>query len=425
MSLRTASNRPLAVILVTAALDAVGMGLVIPVLPTLLREVLHRDGVDDHYGYFLSLYALMQFVFSPILGALSDRFGRRPVLLISLAGAAIDYTLMAFAPTIGLLYLGRVIAGVTGANMAVATAYLADISSEEDRAKRYGYLNAAFGVGFVVGPVIGGLIGSYSTRYPFLAAAVFNGLNFLLGVFVLPESHRAKRKSFELPHLNPFRSLGWVFGLRGVLPFVLVYALICCVGQVPQSTWVLHGEHRFGWAPRTVGMTFAFFGLLYAVSQAFLTGRLTARFGERRTLLLALIADNAGFLLMAFATRGWMGFAICIPLAIGGIAMPALQSILSKQVDEDQQGELQGTLVAVMALATIFGPLVVTHFYGQTKDLYPSPVWLVGSLVYLLCFPIFWYGRSSEVGRIPSDRADSVAISEGSPAADEYSSPIV
>jgi DHA1 family tetracycline resistance protein-like MFS transporter len=245
-----------------------------------------------------------------------------------------------------------------------------------------------------------------------------------MGLLVLPESHRAEKRTFELPHLNPFRSLRWMFGLRGVLPFVLVYAIICCVGQVPQSIWVLYGEHQFRWDARTVGMTFAFFGLLYAVSQAFLTGRLTARFGERRTLLIALIADNAGFLMMALATQSWMGFAICIPLAIGGIAMPALQAILSKQVDEDQQGELQGTLVAVMALATIFGPVVVTNFYAATKNDYPSPVWLVGSLVYLLCFPIFWYGRREPEAETPADREETGESLEESPAADEYSSPV-
>lgn len=391
-------NRPLLVILITVMLDAVGMGLVLPVLPKLLREVSHQPNVAGHFGYFLSVYALMQFVFSPILGALSDRFGRRPVLLVSLAGAAVDYTLMAFAPTLGLLYVGRVIAGITGANMAVATAYLADISTEEDRAGRYGLLNASFGVGFVVGPMLGGLVGAYSSRYPFLAAALFNGLNFLLGYFVLPESHLAERKAFTLPHLNPFRSLRWVFSLRGVLPFVLVYTIICCVAQVPSTIWVIYGEDRYGWDIRTVGLSFAFFGILFAAAQAFLTGRLSALWGERGALLVALLADNAGFLMMGFATQGWMPFAICILLAVGGIAMPALQALLSKEVGEDQQGELQGTLVALMSLATIAGPVLVTTLYDYSRDTFPGLVWICGSLVYLACFPIFWYGRSRRTG---------------------------
>ena len=398
MSSRRDVNRPLAVILTTATLDAVGLGLVLPVLPALLREVSHSTNVEGHYGFFLAVYALMQFVFSPILGALSDRFGRRPVLLVSLAGAAVDYLLMAFAPNLWLLYVGRVIAGVTGANMSVATAYIADISTEEERASRFGYFNACLGVGFVVGPLIGGLVGAYSPRYPFLAAALFNGLNLLLGLFILPESHRAGQKAFELPHLNPFRSLRWVFGLRVVLPFVLVYSILCCAGQIPNALWVIYGQDRFGWDTRTVGMTYAFFGMLYALSQAFLTGRLTARWGDRGALLIALVADNAAYFAMGFATQGWMAFALCIPLSIGGIAMPALQSLLSKQVGEDKQGELQGTLVSIMSLASVAGPIFATTLYGATKGAMPGFAWIVASIVYLFCFPIFWYGRGrSEV----------------------------
>lgn len=392
---KNATNRALTVILLTVALDAIGLGLVLPVLPSLLKEVSHLKDVEGHFGLFLTAYALMQFLFSPILGSLSDRFGRRPVLLVSLAGAAVDYLLMAFAPTLSLLYVGRVVAGITGANMAVATAYLADISTEEERTRRYGFFNACFGVGFVIGPVIGGLVGSYSPRYPFLAAALFNGLNFLLGYFVLPESHKAERKAFELPHLNPFRSLRWVFGMRAVLPFVLVYTIICCVGQVPQSLWVIYGEDRFGWDTWTVGMTFALFGVMHALAQAFLTGFLSARVGDRGTLLLALMFDNAAYFAMGAISQGWMAFALCVPMAIGGIAMPALQSLLSKQVDEGQQGELQGTLVSIMSLTSIAGPIAVTSLYGATKATNPGTAWFVGSAIYLLCFPIFWYGRKS------------------------------
>jgi len=392
---RYATNRALTVILVTVTLDAVGLGLVLPVLPTLLREVSHLKDVEGHYGVFLAVYALMQFLFSPILGALSDRFGRRPVLLVSLAGAAIDYLMMAFAPTLALLYVGRVVAGITGANMAVATAYLADISDEEERTRRYGFLNACFGVGFVVGPMIGGLVGSYSPRYPFLAAALFNGLNFLMGVFVLPESHKAGRKAFEPSHLNPFRSLGWVFGMRSVMPLVLVFSILCCAWQVPNALWVIYGQDQFGWDTRTVGLNFACFGLLHALSQAFLTGRLSARFGDRGALMIALIVDAAAYLTMATISKGWMAFALCIPMAIGSIAVPALQSLLSKQVDEGQQGELQGTLVSIESLASVVGPLLVVSLYAATKTTTPGVSWLACAGIYLLCIPIFWFGRKS------------------------------
>jgi DHA1 family tetracycline resistance protein-like MFS transporter len=412
---RKDTNRALTVILVTVALDAVGLGLVLPVLPSLLKEVSHLKDVEGHFGVFLAVYALMQFLFSPILGALSDRFGRRPVLLVSLAGAAIDYLVMAFAPTLGLLYVGRVVAGITGANMAVATAYLADISDEEERARRFGFMNACFGVGFVIGPMIGGLVGAYSPRYPFLAAAAFNALNFTLGLFVLPESHHAERKAFEAAHLNPFRSLRWVFGMRAVLPFVLVYTILCAVGQAPMALWVIYGEDRFGWDTRTVGMTFALFGLMHALAQAFLTGRLTARFGDRGTLLIALAFDNAAYFAVGAATRGWMAFALCVPMAIGGIAMPALQSLLSRQVDEDQQGELQGTLVAIMSLTSVVGPIAFTSLYGATKAGHPGTAWFVASIIYLLCFPVFWFGRKAKdaPGEIPDEPAqDSAATGE-------------
>jgi DHA1 family tetracycline resistance protein-like MFS transporter len=397
---RNLANRALTVILITVALDAVGLGLVLPVLPTLLKEVSRLKNVESHFGLFLAAYALMQFLFSPILGALSDRFGRRPVLLVSLAGAAIDYLFMAFAPTLTLLYVGRVVAGITGANMAVATAYLADISNEEERARRFGFMNACFGVGFVIGPVIGGLVGAYSPRYPFLAAAVFNGLNLALGYFVLPESHHAERKAFEPTHLNPFRSLRWVFGMRAVLPFVMVYMIISSVSQAPIALWVIYGEDRFGWDTRTVGLSFAAFGLMHALAQAFLTGRLSARFGDRGTLLIALAFDNAAYFAMGAITRGWMAFAMCIPMAIGSISMPALQSLLSRQVDEDQQGELQGTLVALMSLASIVGPIAFTSLYGATRAGHPGIAWFVASAIYLLCFPVFWFGRKGKDGAI-------------------------
>ncbi len=390
------TNRALTVILAAITLDAVGLGLVLPILPSLLKEVSHLKNVEGHFGLFLAVYALMQFLCSPILGALSDRFGRRPVLLVSLAGAAVDYLLMAYAPSLWLLYVGRVVAGVTGANMAVATAYLADISDEEQRARRYGYMNACFGVGFVVGPVLGGVVGAYSTRYPFLAAAAFNGLNFAMGVFALPESRHAAREAIAPPRLNPFGSLRWVFGMRAVLPFVLVYTIVCCVNQAPIALWVIYGQDVFGWDTATVGMTYAFYGLLLAVSQAVLTGRLSTRFGDRGTLLIGLGFDNAAFLAMGAASEGWMAFALCAPMAVGAIATPALQSLLSKQVDEDQQGELQGTLVAIMSLASVVGPIAFTWLYGATKAAHPGVAWFVASAIYLLCFPVFRFGREEK-----------------------------
>lgn len=384
-------GRPLVVIPATVTLDSVGLGLVIPVLPKLIRELTHTTDVARHFGYFLSVYALMQFLFSPVLGALSDRYGRRPVLLASLAGAALDYTMMAASTSMSLLYAGRIVAGITGADLAVATAYLADISDEDERARRYGYMNACFGIGFIAGPLLGGVVGAFSPRYPFLAAALFNGVNLLLGWFVLPESHRAERKPMRVDPLNPLRSLRWIFGIKTLLPLLIIDAVINCAGQVPMTIWVIYGEDRFAWGVQMVGLSFAGFGLMHGLAQAFLTGWLTNRWGERRSLLSALVADNLGYVGMAVATQGWMVFPIMGLMAAGGIATPMIQSLSSKQVDEGRQGELQGALVSIMSLASIIGPVVVTTTYAKTAATWPGFVWICGAFLYLLCFPAFWF----------------------------------
>jgi len=392
-------NKALVVILITVALDSVGIGLIIPIIPDLLRELTGGTNVANRFGVFIAVYALMQFFFSPILGALSDRFGRRPVLLISLAGAAVDYVVMAFAPTLSVLYAGRVVSGITGANMAVATAYVADISAEDERAKRYGYMNACFGIGFVAGPLLGGLIGSLSLRYPFLLAAVLNGLNFLLGCFVLPESHKAGAKRIELKSLNPFASLHLAWGLKSLLPLLTIYVIMNMVGQVPSTLWVIYGEDKFGWDTRTVGLSLAMYGVLHALAQAFLTGPVTARLGERRSLVLGIVTDGLCFVMLALATRSWMVFAIIVPLCAGGIALPALQSLLSKQVGEGQQGELQGTLVSLMSLTSVVGPLAVTSVYSASAATWSGAVWVAGAALYLFCIPVLRHGLQGGGGR--------------------------
>ena len=383
-------NRSLVVILATITLDSIGIGLILPVIPSLLRELSHDSQVAGRFGYFLALYSLMQFVFSPVLGSLSDRFGRRPVLLVSLAGAAIDYAIMALTPLLSVLYVGRVVAGVTGANMAVATAYIADVSREDERAKRFGYMNACFGLGFVAGPLLGGLVGALSPRYPFVLAAIANGLNFSLAYFVLPESrhpeaNRAVEKSF-----SPLVSLRWVWGMPVLLPLLTIYFVVQLVGQVGQSIWVIYCEDRFGWDARMVGLSFAAFGILHAIAQAFLTGPATKLFGERGSIVFGFLADGTAYVFMAFATEGWMAFALMPLFTAGGIAMPALQSLLSKQVDEEKQGELQGILTSLMSLTAIVGPIAVTELYAATAASWRGAVWVAGAGLYALCFPALW-----------------------------------
>lgn len=299
-------NRPLIVILSTVALDAVGIGLIMPVLPGLLRDLVHSNDVTAHYGILLALYALMQFACAPVLGALSDRFGRRPVLLVSLAGAAVDYAIMATAPFLWVLYIGRIVAGITGATGAVAGAYIADITDGDERARHFGFMSACFGFGMVAGPVLGGLMGGFSPHAPFFAAAALNGLNFLTGCFLLPESHKGERRPLRREALNPLASFRWARGMTVVAALMAVFFIMQLVGQVPAALWVIFGEDRFHWDATTIGISLAAFGILHSLAQAMITGPVAARLGERRALMLGMIADGTGYILLAFATRdGW------------------------------------------------------------------------------------------------------------------------
>lgn len=382
------SAKALYVIAFTVALDAIGVGLILPILPDLLRHLSHHD-VIQHYGLIISIYALFQVFFSPILGALSDRLGRRPILLISLAGAAVDYCFMAFAPNITLLYVGRIISGITGANMTVANAYIADITPHDLRAKRYGLLSAAFGIGFIVGPAIGGALGAFSLRDPFLVAAAANAFNFLIALFVLPESHPLeKRRPVNLKKLNPFSSLIWMGKIQGIMPYVTVYSILVFAGLVPQTLWILFCEHRFGWSSQTIGLSLAFFGICMAFSQAVLVSPMIQKFGEKYTLIIALMLDATSYVLMAFIQHGWILMLFVPVFSIASIAQPAMQGIISKTVTESEQGELQGSLTSILSIASIICPLLATSIYAATLHSFSGTVWILTSLLYLLTIPI-------------------------------------
>ncbi|HEY9269606.1 Tet(A)/Tet(B)/Tet(C) family tetracycline efflux MFS transporter [Achromobacter sp.] len=383
------------VILGTVALDAVGIGLVMPVLPGLLRGLVHSEDIAGHYGALLAAYALMQFLCAPALGALSDRYGRRPILLLSLAGAAIDYLIMATAPTLLVLYLGRLVAGITGATGAVAGACIADVTKEGERARYFGLMSACFGVGMIAGPVIGGLLGGISPQLPFLAAAILNGLNFLMACFLLPESHRGERRPLSLKALMPAASFLWARGKTAVIALMAVFFLMQFVGQVPATLWVIYGEDRYQWDAATVGLSLAAFGALHALVQALATGPATARLGEKRTLLLGMAADALGYVLLAFATRGWMAFPIMVLLASGGIGMPALQAMLSAQVEQERQGQLQGALAALSSLSAIVGPLAITALYAATLNVWKGWAWIAGAGLYFACLPALRRGTST------------------------------
>lgn len=382
-------NKALIVILATVALDAIGGGLIFPILPDLLKELSAGGDFAFLFGALLASYAIMQFVFSPVLGALSDRFGRRPVLLISLAGAMVDYLVMAFSPYGWVLVLGRAMAGITSANMAVASAYITDITPPDQRAQRFGLLGAVMSTGFIIGPVIGGIMGAWWLRSPFLVAALFNGLNLLLALFVLPETRKAKSEKFDLKELNPLAPLIWLWNFKPLLPLVLVSVVFGLVAAVPGTIWVLYGAERFGWDSVHMGFSFAVFGVSGALAQAFLVGPLTRRFGDFETLLIGVAFDTLAYILMGFATQSWMGYAIAPLFALGGVAMPALQSMLTSKVSDEQQGQLQGVLTSLMSLAGIAGPVLTTALFFSTEHIWIGTTWIVGAALYLVVCPLF------------------------------------
>lgn len=376
-------TRPLAIILLAIGLDAVGIGLIFPILPSLLEEVAHSSAIAPLYGAMLAVYALMQFVLSPVLGALSDRYGRRRVLLVSLAGAALDYLVMATTGQVWILFLGRAIAGATAANMAVATAYITDISSENERAQRFGYLHAVFGIGFVFGPVLGGVLGEVWLRAPFLLAAVLNAVNFGFALFFLPESRKGSRGEWTWGVLNPLKPLGWALNMRALWPFLVFFAALGLISQVYGSVWVLFTQARFEWSPMMVGSSLAFFGILHAFVQALLPGLGSRYLGEKRTLVAGLLAETAGLVGISIATQGWMVFALMPLFSLGGVGMPALQSMTTRVVDLEHQGRLQGVLTSLMSLTAVFGPLAFATTFFVTSSYWVGFVFFFCALLYL------------------------------------------
>jgi MFS transporter, DHA1 family, tetracycline resistance protein len=386
-------NKALLVILATVALDAIGGGVIFPILPDLLAELSTEGNFALLYALLLASYAVMQFVFSPVLGALSDRFGRRPVLLLSLAGALVDYLAMALSPFGWVLVVGRALAGITSANMAVASAYITDITPPEHRAQRFGLLGAVMSSGFIIGPVIGGIMGAWWLRSPFLVAAIFNGINLLVALFVLPESRTAKSDRFDLKELNPLTPLLWLWNFKPLLPMVVVSVVFGLVAAIPGTVWVLYGAERFGWDSVHMGFSFAVFGISGALAQAFLVGPLTRRFGDLGTLMIGVAFDTLAYTLMAFADQSWMGYAIAPLFALGGVAMPALQSLVTSRVSDEQQGQLQGVLASLMSLAGIVGPVLTTALFFWSRDIWIGTVWIVGAGLYLLASPLFATAR--------------------------------
>ncbi len=383
-SVECTMKRPLIVIFTAIVLDAIGIGLIFPILPSLLKTVIHTDNVAPYIGIMTALYATMQFIFAPVLGALSDRLGRRPVLLISLAGAAINYLFLAFAPNLWLLLLGRAIAGLTSANTSVAAAYITDISPKDTRARRFGLLNAMFGMGFIIGPVLGGLLGDYWVRLPFIAAAILNGGNLLLALFILPESRTPTGEKIDLAALNPMRPLRWVFSMKPLLPLIFIFFIFSATGEAYGTAWALWGRDAFHWNGLWIGLSLGTFGVCQTLAQAFLPGTAVKWLGERAAVLTGVACACLALTVMAFATQGWVIFVIMPVFALAGIGVPALQSLATRQVSENQQGQFQGVLQSAVSLASIIAPLAFSSLYFVFRAQWPGAIWLSVVALYVI-----------------------------------------
>ncbi|QBK04242.1 MFS transporter [Hylemonella gracilis] len=394
------NHSPLLVIYLCVALDAMGIGLVFPILPTLVRDVTQTANVAPFIGLMAALYAAMQFVFAPVLGALSDRLGRRPVMLLSLAGATINYLLLACAPCLGLLLLGRAIAGLTSANMSVATAYITDISPEATRARRFGLFNAMFGAGFIIGPVLGGALGDHWVRLPFLAAAALNAINFLLACLMLPESRHASPGStrIDLGSLNPLRPLRWALSRKRLLPLILTFFILSTTGEAYGICWALWGADAFGWNGFWIGLSLGTFGVCQTLVQALLPGPASRWLGERRAVLTGIACACVALAAMAFLRQGWMVFAVMPLFALGSIGTPALQALASRQVHAELQGQFQGVLMSAVSLASIVAPLAFSTFYYGVQSHWPGAIWLLVVVVYAVAVPLVLLGTRTSGG---------------------------
>lgn len=399
-------NRKAAVgfIFITLLIDVMGWGLIIPVMPKLISQLknIPVNEASTYGALLISVYAFTQFVFSPIIGNLSDKYGRRPVLLISLGGFAIDYIFQALAPTYGLLFVGRVIAGITGASITTAAAYIADVSTPENRAKNFGMIGAAFGLGFIIGPALGGLLAGWGIRAPFYAAAVLCLLNFLYGYFVLPESlDKEHRRPFEWKKANPFGSLQFLRKTPSIGGFAICYFLLYLAAQAVQGNWSYYTIYRFKWEESMVGISLAVVGVLVGLVQTLVTRKINPLLGNEKSIYIGLCLYSLGLVLFGLASSTWLMFLFLIPYCFGGIAGPALQASMAEHVARNQQGALQGALTSLMSLTTIIGPFIMTNLFKYfTTDkapfLLPGIPFFLGALFMLMALAVIMKVFSKE-----------------------------
>jgi MFS transporter, DHA1 family, tetracycline resistance protein len=408
-------------ILIMVAFDFLAFGIIAPVLPDLIRNFEGGDfaRASSITGYFGFAWATMQFIFSPILGAWSDRFGRRPIILISCFGLSIDYVFMALAPSLSWLFVGRLISGITTSNVATAYAYITDVTPPEKRAKPFGLVSAVFGLGFVVGPAVGGYLGNINLRFPFWAAAALSFGNALYGYFVLPESLSPERRAKSAWHMaNPLGSLNLLRSNTELAGLSVVTALYYLAHNALPSVWVLYTEYRYAWNQRDVGLSLTVVGVCAAVVSGALVGPFVKRFGERRSVLSGLLFGTLGFAGFAFASRGWVTLAVIPFIALWGIAAPAMQSLMSRHVDPSSQGKLQGAINSLRAITGMAGPILFTQVFAlaispRTNIHFPGAPYFLAALLLLSSLMMASYvTRPGDAPQSAAERAPSLDPSE-------------
>ena len=387
-------------IFITMLIDIIGIGIIIPVIPKLLQELNHSDISEAAKlgGWLAFTYAFTQFLFAPFMGNLSDRFGRRPVLLVSLMAFAVDYIVLALAPTVAWLFVGRIIAGVTGASISTAMAYISDVSTPENKAKNFGMVGAAFGIGFIIGPVIGGLLGQYGSRVPFYAAAILCFVNFIYGYFVLPESLTPeKRRAFDWKAANPIGALARLKKFPNIIILVAAMFFMYFASHAVHGNWSFYTMYRYDWDERMVGISLGVIGLLVAIVQGGLVRFVNPRIGNGKSILIGFALNAIGQFLIAFAVQEWMVFLFLLPYCLGGLAGPAIQSEITNHVPANEQGQIQGTLASLNSATATFGPLVMTTiFYYFTHDTapfkFPGAPFVLASLLMIMAWIMAYKG---------------------------------
>lgn len=393
-------NAAVGFIFITMLIDIIGIGIIIPVIPKLLQELNHSDISEAAQlgGWLAFAYAFTQFLFAPFMGSLSDRFGRRPVLLISLIAFSVDYLVLALAPTVAWLFVGRIIAGITGASISTAMAYISDVSTPENKAKNFGLVGAAFGIGFIIGPVIGGLLGQYGSRVPFYAAAILCFVNFVYGYFVLPESlSPEKRRAFEWKAANPIGALARLKKFPQIILLVAAMFFMYFASHAVHGNWSFYTMYRYDWDERMVGLSLGAIGVLVALVQGGLVRFVNPRIGNGKSILLGFAFQAVGLTLIGLAVQDWMIFLFLIPYSLGGLAGPAIQSEITNHVPANEQGQIQGTLASLNSATATIGPLVMTNiFYYFTHDsapfLFPGAPFILAAFLMIMAWLMAFKG---------------------------------